>query len=389
MPAIARNRPPVNLDGPPPRLVAWTVFPDPPADPPAVPPNHVIHIPIPPGPNPEIVFPTAPSTTVAVGQVGHGHEVREIWDFRANRKIGTVQNLKTLNEDVGGFFRPVSALSADGRFFLTQGMSPLELVVWDVAADRQVAIREPQHSPTASLTFAAFARPDRLLACGFGVPFQRLGVAAPTIAQFMRFPREYEFDRNSLAVSPGGRYVAVFDKSRLMLRFYNTERTVAVGQLPLPPFAPAGPMNCECVAFSPDGQEVAALFYYNSHSHLACWNVRSGKLVDRVDFGGSLRTILGAPQAYLFAPLEWFPSRARWLVYGQGIVDRRAGKLIWIIPDEPNRYRYGIRHVVSDDCVLSVANQAGKLELGSLQLPLADIDRAAEPGPGANAPLVK
>src|SRR6202035_2228784 len=124
--------------------------------------------------------------------------------------------------------------------------------------------------------------------------------------------------------------------------------------------------------------EVAALFSYNSHSHLACWDLHRRRLVERIDFGGNLRAILNARLPYLFAPLEWFPGQSRWLVYGQGIVDRRAGKLIFKIPDEPNRMRYGIRHVAGPDSVLSVTDEGGKFVLGSIRLPLAEIDRAAE-----------
>ncbi len=382
MPAVVRNRPPRNDgEGAPLKPVPWAVVADPPRDVPSVPANLSVHIPIPKGPNPEIVFPATPSSMVSVGQVGHGQERREIWDYATNRKIGDARGLATLSTDLGGFFRPISAVSADGHFFATPGVSPLELLVWDVITGRQFAIREPKHAPTSSLIFAAFARPDELLVAGFGMPFQRLGVASPTTGDFHRFPREHEFDRTSLAISPGGRFLAVFDKSRLVLRFYNTDVLVPAGQLSLPPFEPAGPMNCECVAFSPDGGEVAALFSYTGHWHLAGWDLGAQKLVDRIEFEGNLRASLGARFAYLFAPLEWFPGQQRWLVYGQGIVDRHAGQLIWKIPDEPNRYRYGIRHVASDDCVLSVVNEGGGLVLASIPLPLADIDRAAQASP--------
>jgi len=369
--------------------VPWKVADDPPIAVAAIPPNHTVHIPIPEGPNPEIVLPATPSTMVSVGNVGHGHELREIWDFAANRRIGTTRGLRTLSENLGGFSRPVSALSADGRFFVTHGLSPLELAVWDIVAERQVGIIEPQHASTCSLTFAAFAHSDRLLACGFGTPFQKVGVASPGPTRFHQFLREHEFDRSSLAISPGGRYLAVFDKSRLLLRFYDIESAAPAGQVPLPRFEPAGPMNCECVAFSPDGREVAAMFFYNSNHHLACWDLTAGKLVDRIDFGGNLRAILGAPFAYLFTPLEWFPGETRWLAYGQGIVDRHAGKLIWKIPDEPNRYRYGLRHVASDDCVLSVVNEGSKFVLASVRLPLAEIDRAAQSRPDTKEPSTR
>ncbi len=390
MPAVVRNRAPRNEgEGPPRQPVPWMVVADPSRDVPTVPAKLSVRIPIPKGPNPEIIFPTAPSSMVSVGQVGHGQEQREIWDYAANRKIGDVRGLKTLSVDLGGFFRPISTLSADGRFFATQGESPLELVVWDVIAGRQFAIREPKHAATASLTYADFARNDRLLVGGLGMPFQRLGIAVPTDRDFRRFPRAHEFARAGLAISPGGRFLAVFDKSQLVLRFYNTESLLPAGQLALPPFEPAGPQNCECVVFSPDGREVAALFWYNSHSHLACWNLIDMKLVDRIDFGGNLRLILGAP-AYLFLPqLEWFPSQDRWLVGGQGIVDRHAGKLIWTLRDEPNHYQYGVRHVASDDCVLSVTKEGDQFLLGSIALPLTDIDRAAQAATPAPAAIGK
>ncbi|HET6325138.1 MAG TPA: hypothetical protein VFG04_10730 [Planctomycetaceae bacterium] len=386
IPAVVRNRAPQNRNraphnevvGPPVPLVPWTVAADPPTELPTIPAKLSVRIAIPEGPNPEIIFPSAPSTMVSLGHAGHGNELREIWDFRANRRLGTTRGLKTMFENLEGYFRPLSSLSSDGRFFVTQGLQPFDFVVWDVVAERPTGIVRAEHAPTAGLIFGALARPDRLLTCGFGSPFQVSATNGPWRKWLHPFPRDNQFDRNSLAISPRGRYLSVFDKSRQVLRFYDTEAASPVGQVPLPPFEPAGPMNCECVSFSPDGREVAALFNYNSHSHLVAWELSTGRLVKRIDFGGNLRTLVGARFAYLFTPLEWFPNQTRWLVYGQGIVDRHAGKVIWKIPDEPSRYQYGIRHVASDECVLSVTKEGDQLFLGSIALPLADIDRAAQ-----------
>ena len=55
-------------------------------------------------PNPEIVFPVTPSTMVSVGNVGHGREFREIWDFRTNQRIGTSRGLRTLSKISEVFF---------------------------------------------------------------------------------------------------------------------------------------------------------------------------------------------------------------------------------------------------------------------------------------------
>jgi hypothetical protein len=365
-------------EGPPVTPVPWMVVFDPPAKTVTIPPDHVIHIPIPDGPNPEIVFSATPSTMVSVGNVGHGNERREIWDFRANRRIGTTRGLRTLSENLGGFFRPISALSPDGLVFITQGTGPFDLVAWDVAAEKQLCVLRPEHAPSAGLTFAAFSRPDRLLACGFGTPFQMLRLTGQARMRMQKFPRETEYNRSSLAISPGGRYLAVYHRrGPSAIRFYDTESGVQSGQLTLPPIEPAGPMNCGGVVFSPDGREVAALFDYNGAWHLVCWDLHHGKVVERIEFGGNLLQILGARFAYLYGPLEWFPDRTRWLVYGQGIVDRNRHKLIWNIPDEPNRMPHGIRHVASADYVLSVVQEKSGFVLGGLHLPLKEIDRVA------------
>jgi len=374
----ARNRLWPDSEGPPVTPVPWTVAIDPPAQAMTILPDHVVHIPIPDGPNPEIVFSATPSTVVSVGNVGHGKERREIWDYRTNRRLGTTHGLRTLSENLGGFFRPISTLSPDGRVFITQGTGPFDLVAWDVAAEKQLCVLQPEHAPTAGLTFAALARPDRLLACGLGTPFQMLSLTGPSRMRMQKFPRETEYDRSSLAISPGGRYLAVYHRrGPSAIRFYDTDSGVQSGQLTLPRFEPAGPMNCPGVAFSPDGREVAALFDYNGAWHLVCWNLQNGKVADRVEFGGNLLRILGARFAYLYGPLEWFPDQTRWLVYGQGIVDRTRHKLIWKIPDEPNRMPHGIRRIARADCVLSVVQEKKSFVLEALLLPLNDINRVA------------
>jgi hypothetical protein len=365
-----------NNQGPPRLPVVWRVVPDPPHNAAAMPPNRVVHIPIPPGPNPEALFPATPSTMVSVGNVGHGREHREVWDYRANRRIGTTRGLRTHSENLGGYYRPVSALSPDGRYFATQGQGPLELAVWNVAREKQLTLLKPQHDPTAGLNFAAFARPDEVLVCGFGMPFQELHVVGLSHRRIRGFPQDKQLDDRSLALSPGGRYVVVFDKRNQTLSFYDIPMGGAAGERSLP-FGEEGTRSCEGTAFSADGSEVAALLIHNGDTILVCWNLGTGRVVDQIDFQGNLRTILASQLPYLYAPLEWFPDGKRWLVYGQGIVDRRIGKLTSKLPDEPNRWRFGMRHVVGDDCVLSVVEENDHFALVSLRVGQQNVEHAA------------
>ena len=316
---------------------------------------------------------------VSVGNIGHGREHREIWDLSTNRRIGTTRGLRTHSENLGGYYRPISSLSPDGRLFVTQGIGVFDLAIWDVLGERQLGVVTPEHAPSAGLTFAALANRQRLLACGFGTPFQMLDVAGAAGRQMERFPRDMTFDHRSLALSPGGRFVAVYDKSQLLLRFYDTESGTPAGQL-APPFKSVTATQCEGIAFSTDGREVAALLLDGGDSYLACWDLRTGGVTARINFGGNVRAILNAPFAYLYAPLEWFPDARRWLVCGQGIVDRHAGKLSSILPDEPNRWRFGLRHVIASDCVLSVAEEKGGFVLESLRPSSQNVDHL-QPSP--------
>jgi hypothetical protein len=362
-------------DAAPAAHVIWRVIPDPPAETVALPPNRVVRIPIPAGPNPEVLFPATPSTMVSVGNVGHGREHREIWDYRANRRLGTTRGLRTHSENLGGFYRPISALSSDGHLFVTQSQDPLALAVWDVSREKQLGLVKPEHAPTAGLTFAAFAQPDELLVCRFGAPFQVLDVAGTSHRVISSFPPDKEFDERSLVLSPGGRYVVAFDKRRSSLRFFDVAQGAEAGELSWP-LEHGGSKTCDGVSFSPDGRELAALLSRNGDTFLICWTLGSGLPTDRIDFQGNLRTILASPLPYLFTPLEWFPDGKRWLVEGQGIVDRRTRKLVATLPDEPNRWRFGLRHVGGDDCVLSIVEEKDRFVLASLRVGTQNVERA-------------
>jgi hypothetical protein len=208
------------------------------------------------------------------------------------------------------------------------------------------------------------------------MPFQVFGDAGLSHRSIAGFPENKQFDPRSLVVSPGGHYVVVFDKTSRALRFFDLAFGTEVGDLSWP-LRPEGSKSCECVAFSPDGREIAALMTHNGDTYLVCWGLGSGRVVDRIDFQGNLRAQLASRLPYLYAPLEWFPDGKRWLVDGQGIVDRRTRKLVATLPDEPNRWSFGLRRVVGDDCVLSVVEEKDHFVLASLRVGPQNVERAS------------
>jgi hypothetical protein len=359
--------PPAEAPDPP---VPWSVVIDLSLDDGVVAADQVIQIPIPEGPSPEIVFPATPGTVICVGNVGNGREYREFWDLRTNEKLGSTRGLKTMYENLDGYHRPMSTISPDGRHFVTQGMRPLELVVWDVHAAELRGVLPLKHEPTAGLTWAAFAGREAVAACGAGVPMQVLGVPASLSKEVARFPNEREYDRHALALSPGGRYLAVIHNlgNEKVIKVFDLRSAAAAGQIAVPKTDPSGNRVTGSLMFSADGIELAGLFEGPFASQLLCWSLADGALVEQIDFGGNVRGIMQAP-AYVHAPLDWFPGRQRWLVCGQGIVDRASRKLAGIIPEDPSHKPGAIRRVVSANGVVGVVKDGTRYALGNIKLP--------------------
>jgi hypothetical protein len=97
--------------------------------------------------------------------------------------------------------------------------------------------------------------------------------------------------------------------------------------------------------------------------------VTDGGLGSHVEVEGSLQELLHAGEWRGGRALEWFPNRQRWLVYGQGVIDRAAGKLVWTLPElESGATQLG--HVLDDEhlLVLGMEKQEAALvpvEVGS------------------------
>jgi hypothetical protein len=359
--------------------IRWSARPDPPAPQQKITPTPDLRVPIPAGLNTEIFFPDAPATSVCVGTAGNGHDYREVWDLAARRKLGSTRGLRTMFADLNGYFRTTSTLGPDGKYFVTQGMDPIRLVVWDVAAEKLVGELPVEHGGTASLHFARFCGPGRVLVGGIGLPTQLFAIPSLVRERVSTFP-EPAVLAPLLAVSPAGRYIAAYpaDPEKAAVRIQDIATDSPAGELNIPVKAELGNIYCKALAFSTDGGELAGLFDINAKSQLLCWSMMDGKPTVQIDFGAPLLVALKSPQAYLHPLLEWFPKGNRWLVHGQGIVDREAGELVWIIPDQASFAPRGIRHVLDDGHLLVHIKVDGVSALGLLDLPIRDIQQKVD-----------
>ncbi len=290
--------------------------------------------------------------------MGHNETVRDVravYDIRSGQKIGQITGLRDLGWK--------ESLSADGRLFAMPSGQSRGVILWDVLASREKA---------------TMPLPD-----GLGIyPFNFAG-SIPTVAcnsprgtldQIWKLPAgnkgselrmSDECWSPSLSFSPGGRYAAVycFNDERPRLQFYDMATRELVGESIVPKKGIYAPL-CHVLMFSPDGREIAGLFEESYHGEfLLVWSLKDGshsyeyRLEE--EMFSDWRTVN-------YAPIQWFPKREQWLLFGKIIVDRGLKRIIWHFPSDEEVC--ASRRVLDDGEVLHLVRQDEKLTLENLRL---------------------
>ena len=294
----------------------WTVQPDPTPDLPEGPlVEQQPFIPLPPGSRGRVITPSVISPYVAIGENDSAQATRQIWDLRTSKHTNQLQG------DIKFATKPI--LSPDGRFLAGPIMNSKFIEVWNFETNTRISM---PFEPDVQSLIIEFINDQHLLVAGNagGRAICQLwdyNVGAPG----PEFPFESGFtfpSRSALAVSPGGRYLAVFAKGLRMIDLTNGQ---LVGDVGLPDTASAAAV--QGLSFSPDGTEIAGIFRDGDSSRLMSWHMADGALI----FDNTLThdVTSGAPPAA--TPLEFFPGNGAWLLYQRAIVDRRDnwGKYVW------------------------------------------------------------
>jgi dipeptidyl aminopeptidase/acylaminoacyl peptidase len=282
---------------------------------------------------------------VALGSNNSPRDVREIRDIQGNRKVGAVRGSVLVNALV--------ALSPDGQQFTAWPAGRDQIGVWVVKTEKpRGTIAAPGNSTPRLLMFAGN---ERLIAVGnqneiyvWGMPDARpeRSIPLPMIPGVL-----------VAGLSPGGRYLALSlgDVQLRILRVFDLTTGSIAGEIRLSGFKGKVPA-CHAIAFSPDGQELAALYETPEESTLFAFRAAGGQLAGHVKFEDSLQALLNSAIWQGGHALEWFPGRKRWLAYGRGVIDRAAGKLVWSLPrDKSGAVQFG--HVLDDDRLLVLGTE--------------------------------
>lgn len=315
----------------------------------------------------DVVLPDCPSSFVALGSNNTNREIREVRDLRTNRKLGAVRAAQI---PAG-----LTALSPDGLHFAAWGFGQSNIDVWDIKTERPKGRLKSEGDSYPRLLM--FAGNDRLIAAGNNPDLLRWSIPAGQPEAKIALP-QISRDRAG-GLSPGGRFLALAgeETKSLFIRVLDLTTGENAGEISLTGFD-GGLPRCFGIAFSPDGEEIAALYDSTRASSIFVFHTASGKLAEHIRFDGNLQKAVNANNSTGVHSLEWFPSRDRLFVFGQGVVDRTAGKVVWVMPGDQQPGKPALRRVLDEAHLLTVAFDKKEAALVAYKLPTADIKRSTE-----------
>jgi len=353
---------------------AWSVKVDPPAESFKIPEEAGYAIAVPSGQG--VIFPTTPSPFVALGRNENPTDVRQVFDLRTRKPVGSIKGKGDVSRD--------AKISPDGQFLLTElkGGPPTQsrsIVVWSFRTGQ--AARTIEASPTPAtihlLGFAGGNQPVTARYIGPGDLISVWDVETGKLARELLGPPS--FSKDAVAISPGGRYLAVISiEPHLVVFDLTTGRKV--GEVAFPN---AG--NPEGLTFSPDGTELAGVFAPGMDTKILVWDVAKGEVVVDHLIKGMVKLNTPGGQNIPGHTIDWLPDGSAWLLYSHTLVDRANGRLVWTFRPAPGDIYGAPRVLIDADRMLAVVGPPEARRLEIIPLPWAKVD-AAQKAIEAKAP---
>jgi hypothetical protein len=299
----------------------WNVKADPPAVAVKMPAAFKKEIPG-PGTLPEVIFPAGPSPFVAIGSNRGAGEERQVWNLQTGEMTGKVVGLVSSNQ------HPV--LSPDGAHLAFLSSTKRGTVeVWAPASGKMVSV---QAGTLLTTDLIEFVGPDKLLAgrrAGIGMAVKVIDAATGKEEREFQTARPFG-GRDALAISPGGAYLALAE--RQTLNVYDVKTGTLAGQRSLTNANALAPGTCHGLSFSPDGGELAGLFFGINGAQLICWDMAKGDVVSESSIPKATPPA-GTLAVYRGHAIDWVGDRRGWLLYGYTLVDRGKNGSATFLPE--------------------------------------------------------
>jgi hypothetical protein len=320
----------------------------------------------------EVLFPSTPSPVVVLSYGMPGKEGVQGVDLRRVRPLYNTPGRAKLD-------RPV--VSGDGLYLV--GRDPatpagkLTLRILSLADGRTlapVALDGP-----GGVLFTDFLGNGRVVtAVNAKNPLFQVWDPA-TGREVGRYQPGHPFDLQAL--SPGRAYLALPDDKAQRLEVRRADSGELVGDLLLPETGKGGKVTIAGLAFSPDGEELAALYLVTeagqATSRLFTWKMATGEPGVAHPFARPLTGVIPDATSYRGPALEWVPDRSGWLLYGRGLIEYHSGALAYTLPRDPAVLIYHQRRLIGPGHLAVVTDtRAAAPRLDLVPLPGAEIAAA-------------
>ena len=296
-------------------------------------------------------------------QYGSTFEKLLVGDLQTGKPLGVIDiGSSRQSRPKESSWRP--ALSADGeRVALPDTQGTIRVMRTRTGKlDRSIPLPHPSE-------FALyFPRPDRLLALDVAQVKKGMVFDLNNGQTVSSFPIEFDAEDRTgyFALSPGGRFLAMACKERGALPDLIVIVDLTTGQTAgeIYPGGRGGRSEPQinALAFSPDGQELAAFVATPDRANLFAmaptlfvWKLNTGRETTRVvvETGGrgQVTTFL-SPE-----PLQWFPDKNAVLIHHELVIHRADGKLLDVVRAEGDvNARYATK-VLDDQRVITATHQ--------------------------------
>ncbi len=292
-----------------------------------------------------VLFPVTPSRFVALGLNDEKKQFRDVWNLVDKKKIGQVRNIAFGSSKI-------QALSPDGNYLV--GKPQWENLISVFGVTKNGPLSSIKLSGTSS-KLVAFAGKSRLIL----EDNKELHVYSVPDFKPQRFiPLGNWKADDGWAVSSGGKYfVAITRKGPAAgLKFYNLDSGEAAGEISL-----SGKPECLGVAFSVDGQQLAALLGGDA-PQLHLWQVKTGKEAGEFDLS-SIEAQIAPRENYQGPRIEWFPDHRHLLIGGKAVYDSQDGELLSELKSPPI---YPVRVISPNQLAVVAKDQLNSHDLSSV-----------------------
>ncbi len=202
---------------------------------------------------------------------------------------------------------------------------PLQINVWSFENGR-LATTCPRERNASSIAYLGFRGPTELVAVFHGLVEQWSIPEGKLLQDFVI--QGMSSARGTVALSPGGRYLAVLGK---YLAVYDFQDGSLVGATPLPNHTEMADCQPFDVAFSPNGRGIAGMYEEGDQSHLVCWRTDSAQVIAHHQIGQRWLELVPGLNSYGNG-IQWLGDMRGWLLGGQVMVERDSGQVRWRLP---------------------------------------------------------